>query len=320
MGNLAGHVIPGVFFIIYGFWWCLNSIWLHLNSAKKLQKGITASTSGEDNRYNESAIQVNKLSRMSWIPTPFLSHFPLEPVLKIGLSSLGLFVEGFMNYDEHHNVQLFVYHIRKPDGTLNGLGKFYHIILYFGFALSGIVDLYSLCIRIPSPTSTLFLSLSFFVEGLLFYFHTIGRPPFNTMVHLLLIFSIVSCLIFTLLRLYSPVNIVINLGLGSSILLQGTWLIQMGYFLFGNYLMKGEKITEEHVMMVTACFAWHLFILSISILALLTLVSVLVNKKEIILSRSNNKRQNCLRNKLYPSVEYNKLIVPEGLDGTKMET
>jgi len=326
MGSLAGHVIPGVFFIIHGFWWCANSIWFHVNSAKKLQKDVTASN-GEDSRQGKSPLlsagdmQVYKLSRMSWLPAPFLPRIPLEPVLKIFFCSLGLFVEEFLTYDENHHVRLFVYHIRKPDGTLSGLSKFYHIILYFGFALSGVVDLYSLCVKkIPAPTSTIFLSLSFFVEGLLFYYHTIGRPPFNTIVHILLIFCIISCFIFTLMRLYSPVNVVINLGLGCSILLQGTWFIQIGYFLFGNFLSKDEIVTEEHVEMAVACFAWHLFILSLSMLPLLTLVSVCTNKKGHILRRSRNEGQNCLRKKVYQSEEYSKLIAPEALDETKGST
>ncbi len=202
---------------------------------------------------------------MSWIPAPFMPHIPLEPTLKTLFSIVGLIVEGFFNYSKEQSVHGYVYRLRNAEGKLNDLSKFNHIIIYFGFALSGIVDLYSLCFRIPSPTSTIFLSLSFFVEGLLFYYHTIGRTLYNAMVHRLLIFCIISCFIFTLMRLYSPVNIIIKLELGSSLLLQGTWLMQTGHFLFGNYLKKDEEVTNEHVMMATACFAWHMYILSVGL-------------------------------------------------------
>ncbi len=58
--------------------------------------------------------------------------------------------------------------------------------------------------------------------------------------------------------------------------------MQTGHFLFGNYLKKDEEVTDEHVMMATACFAWHMYILSICVLALLSLAFVAVKKKQIM--------------------------------------
>ena len=292
MGSLEGHLIPGIFFIIYGTWWCFNSIWLYLNSNKTQNSPLAASNEIKDGpllKYDKHASffkckQDLKLNKKSWIPAPFLPRIPLEPFAKIILSSLGIFVEGFLGKDKDDHIITFIYRIRKPDGTLNDLGKFYHVTLYFGFLLSGVVDLFSLCLRFPARTSTIFLSLSFLSEGLLFYFHTIGRDHFNTMAHLLLVYAIVSSFVFTLLRLYSPTSLVINLGLGNSILFQGTWLIQIGYFLFGGFLGKDEKVTHEHVMMVTACFAWHLFLISVGNLVLLTVLSITMNRCRVMRS------------------------------------
>ena len=286
-------MIPGVFFLIYGCWWCFISIWLYLQQKNQNKDSSSSSSEVSLDIRDESKVDKNmlfleceqnsKLRKMSWIPAPFLSCFPSEPFLKILLPLLGIFVEGFLNYDKHHHLHAFVYHIRMPNGQLNDLGKFDHIILYFGFLLSGLVDVASLCLKLPSPTSTIFLSLSFFVEGLLFYFHTKGREDFNIVVHLLLVYIIVSCFVFTLMRLLSPSSVVINLGLGSSILFQGTWLIQIGYFLFGDFLSKDEVVTHEHTILATGYFAWHLFLISIAVLFLLVVLSLVVKNKEYVL-------------------------------------
>ena len=204
---------------------------------------------------------------------PYFSRLPLEPIMKLFVCSLGLFEEAFLDYNDHCEVITIVYHIRKENGELNNLEKLYHISMYSCFLVSGVVDLLSQCTKLPWPTSMLFLSLAFVAEGVMFYFHTMGRDSFNIVNHQMLVYTITSCIIFSLLRLYSPSNLIINLGLGSSMLFQGTWLIQIGYYLFGSFLGNGETITHSHVMLVTSCFMWHMLLIAVGALVLWLLCS-----------------------------------------------
>ena len=301
-GSFSGHLVPGIFFIVFGGWWCLNSIMFHFKRKKKRKASSNLHASGNLTsskvRQGRSASQVSFsdyrndliLARKSWIPTFFLPRVPLEPFLKIMLAVVGIIVEEFLKIRNHH-VAFEVYHIRDADGGLQDVGKLYHITLYAGFLLSGIVDLVTLCLKFPFPTSTVFFGLSFLTEGLLFYFHTIGRDDLDTMVHLLLVFPISTCFIFALLRLYSPINIVINLCLGSSLLFQGTWLIQIGYFLFGGFVGKTESITHAHVMLTTATFSWHLLFISTGVLLFYALMAVVMNRKSFHLKSKGRRNR-----------------------------
>ncbi|XP_041346945.1 transmembrane protein 45A-like, partial [Gigantopelta aegis] len=154
MGSLGDHVVPGVFFLIYGWNGYLLSFWLQLTHL------------------------INQQS----------------------------------NSDQ---VELFFKSI-----------KIHHITMYGTFLLSGVIDLIALFIRIPPSTTKLFLSLAFFIEALLFWFHANGRDDLNYSVHILLTYVIFSCIMFSALRTWKPNNLFINGGLAFSIILQGTWFIQ----------------------------------------------------------------------------------------------
>ena len=343
MGNLAGHLIPGFFFLIYGSWWCFSSIWLHLKSkhisSNSHDTTVTAHQKTAVDNQTKRNLHLSSpspsnvfelkrdynLSRKSWIPLPLFPDIPLEPVLKIVFGSMGLFVEAFLDYKwENHqrHLVLFIYHIRNNTGELNNLEKLHHITLYSGFLLSGIVDLLSLCVRFPWQTSMLFLSLSFFIEAILFYFHIMNQVVFNRIVHSLLVYIVVSCVVFSLLRIYSASNLFINLGLGSSILFQGTWFIQIGNFLFGGFLHKDESYTPAHFMFVVAIFTWHLMSIAVGDLILYVLLSLLSGKKSIFLKRLWKKKRRRLtglvswRRWQDTLEEHRKLMVSDDCEGT----
>ena len=294
MGNLAGHVIPGSFFVLCGILWCINSILYHLK-AKPVQnsKGEGEECRRKKERQPKSPSsssffelrRQHDLTHKSWIPITW-TRIPVEPLIKILLPMLGIVVETFFDliYKEGKEQLVFsVYSLKDDNGVLNDMGKFHHILMYGGFMLSGIVDLLSICVKFPKQTSMLFLTLAFGVEALLFSLHTLGRDTFNIEVHFLLLLSILSCVVFTFLRNFYATNIIVNLGVGSSVLLQGVWFIQAGYILFGGFIRESsstsDKLHHRYFMFIAACFAWNLFAIAVGNLVLWVAMSACLRSR-----------------------------------------
>lgn len=295
MGSLAGHVIPGVFFFIHGAWWCIISYWYHFRARTKQGGGDTKATRTKKRERHHAVSSFfefkrdNDLSRKSWLQIP-TTRIPLEPMIKILLPALGVIVEFFFDYQPDasgkKHVVFTMYTIRDDTGNLYGVSKLHHITMYSSFVLSGLIDLLVLCVAFPRQTSMHFFSLAFLVEGFLFYLHTTGRDMLNVEIHSILIYIIMFCVLFSILRNLTPTNLMINLGLANSILLQGTWFMQAGYFLYGGFLDK-EKLSVHtdnadggdddnghdegghmYVMYVAASFSWHLILVALSNLLL----------------------------------------------------
>lgn len=311
MGSLAGHVIPGIFFILYGYMWSFNFLVYHIRT-RATQKSSSDPRSRKDRSASSSFFEFKRdqdLSKRSWIPFP-CTRFPLEPIGKVLFPAVGMMVEAFLDYktDEEGNRHLIVtvYSPWNADGSLNGMSKLHHITMYGSFMLSGIIDLTILCVKLPKQTSMLFLTVAFVVEGLLFYLHTMGRDLLNVELHSLLFYAIFACVVFSFLRVFSATNLLINLGLGSSMLLQGTWFVQAGYILFGGFMnnhplelskgSQGEYSPEDsdddshkYIMFVVACFTWHLVLVALS--NVLTWVFLSICLRTRLLHRRNPKRR-----------------------------
>lgn len=282
------------------------------------------------------------LSRKSWIPFT-LSRLPIEPFGKILFPALGLMVEIFFDYvtddsGERH-LKVTVYSIWDKEGNFNDIAKLHHVTMYGSFMLSGMIDVITLCVKLPRQTSMMFLSIAFAVEGLLFYLHTMGRDMLNVEIHTLLSYVIFACVIFSILRIFSATNLVINLGLGSSILLQGTWFVQAGYFLFGGFLDKPsveevertvtDMSADEHdssdhkyVMFVAACFAWHLVLVALGNVVVWVAFSLCLRSR--LLHKRNPRRRGFLAGlrqgwRGSAPEEQSKLIVEEENEGAERE-
>ena len=293
MGSFSGHVLPGSFFVLYGAAWIILAILTHLKSK-------TASFQGKKtNRVKRDHIVMtgisfseykrdHELSRKSWLPLPYsaVSRVPIEPIVKIILPFTGILVESFLSVIKDHDgksrIVGSIYHIYQSDGYLNNLDKLQHITMYGAFMLSGIVDILSILLKFPHQTSALFLTLAFSTEGILFYYHTEGRDPINIQIHFILTLVIGICALFAFLRVLHSTNLLINTGLGFSILLQGTWFIQTAYFLFppgGRGVIVNEmerhpdrnyQVHEHHaaIMFIACALSWHVIFIMIGILIL----------------------------------------------------
>ena len=251
MGSLGGHVLPGVFFLVYGLWWIFISIWLYLTTSLKLN-------SRETGKYSDANIKSK-----SYIPQPFCAKVPIESILKTILPLMGIICEVFIKDREGHIVT-YKFSLYKSDGSFAELVVLQHVTMYSCFALSGIIDLVSLCIQYPKHTSQLFTSLALLAEALLFYFHLGGHDTIDQRLHQLLVIAIVIGAVSAALRMLYATNLFVNCTLALSYVLQGTWFIQIGVVLYGgSNLWEPHNDEGEHriVMFIIACFIWHVMII-----------------------------------------------------------
>ena len=262
-GSLGGHIVPAIFFLIYGIWWIIATFWLYLSQKynfKVKQRGF---------------FDVPNIAKKSYIPLCLLPTLPIEPVLKILFPSMGVFMEVFFrvspNSTEHNqHYEMAVWSMYQSDGSFAMLVKLHHITMHLCFIVSGIVDLLSLCIRYPKHTSKIFLTLAFFVEMFVFYYHAKGdsdRSHLEVLMHELLVLSIGVCTVFAALRMLNSSNILINGGLALGITLQGTWLIEIGAVIFGPVEWKD---VHNNYMFIVACFVWHFMCIGVGMFILLT--------------------------------------------------
>ena len=299
MGSFSGHVLPGSLFVIYGIMWIILAILTNLKSKSNSVQRKKPNRAKQDHSVmsGKSFFEYKRdieLGRKSWLPfpCPVLSRAPIEPIFKIVLSFIGILVEAFLTVvndrDGKAHIVGSVYHIYQTDGHLNGLDKLQHITMYGAFMLSGIIDILTILVKFPQQTSPLFLMLAFSVEGILFYFHTGGRDHINIQIHFILTLAIGICVLFAFLRVMYATSLPINIGLGFSILLQGSWFIQAAYFLYppgGKGIIINEMnrhdegSDQEHhaaLMFIACCLTWHVMFIMMGIIMLWVVLLVLI--------------------------------------------
>lgn len=266
MGSAAGHIVPGVIFLMYGISWCLFSFWIHLTSQSKPNstgsKSRTRHTRVQGSSY-ESFKREIELARKSYIPQPFCRNVPIEPVIKLMCSLVGILVESFL--DERNGKAIAsVVSFHDNEGHVINVGKLLHITMYSGFFVSGIIDVVALFLKVPRATTKIFLTLAFIYEALLFWFHSESGEPFLYTVHILQFLSIVVCATLSGLRMTNPVNLLINSGFAFGSLLQGTWFVQIGFVFYRKKLWDFND--HSNIMLIVAIFVWHLIIICTSML------------------------------------------------------
>ena len=251
-GDTVFSVHAGTFYLIWGLWWMLMSFWAHIKEPQADQHPEFGFAHGKKDPF----------TRKSWIPQPCYPRIPLEPIIKILLPSLGIFVETFLDMQPdafgHYRLIVFTYRVEYDESSEQyvNLNRLYHISLYLAFVISGVVDLLSLLLNLPSRTSQLFLCFALYCQSLLFYMHIGGRRLFNIRVHQLLLVFVIATAIFSTLRLFNPRNLLINSGLAGGMILQGTNLIQAGSLLYGG--RKWNPYSHNNPKFIAAVTTWHL--------------------------------------------------------------
>ncbi|XP_063167207.1 transmembrane protein 45B-like [Candoia aspera] len=239
MANFKGHALPGSFFILYGLWW---SVKCPLNYISRT---------------------VNKNTQWK------LKHLEIiEGAAKAGFSLVGILAEQFVPSGPH----LKLYHGQPPSWVK--LMNWQHSTMYLFFCISGVVDIVTHSLtKMPIGLDRFMLSISFFVEGFLFYFHVSHRPMLDQHIHSMLLTAIFASAATSLIQAFMRDNMILDLFASTLAVLQGTWFWQIGFVLYPPWgEPKWDENNHENIMFITMCFCWHYAIAILIIAANYSLV------------------------------------------------
>lgn len=265
MGSYPGHVLPGVFFIVFGLWWWFNIVIIIAQAQARLlrQKFYIRRTKncGEFELEFEST---------TWckVPVLCLKRFPAEPFLKVIAAMVGIIAE--LTKGEWSL-------INKAE-NFSHLNNFSHATMFSIFLLSAIVEIlrfYNI-LFLPAASDHALSSLSFFLVGELFYFHIEGRSELDQKLHIVLYTVAFSIAVVLLLEAWHSRSFVLFITRTFLVLLLGTWFIQIAHVLYGSHPWKDISSNRAIVVVI---FSWHVLGLLAMLICSLVLVSICIRVK-----------------------------------------
>lgn len=229
MGSFGGHALPGSFFIVFGIWWTFQIF----------------------NRYFTCKRKNIKFTATPTFPCSCLcgrfGRWPIEPCVKIFFTAVGGSIEVITGYDFKERV-------------FNTLGNGQHATMFFFYGLTGVMDiLVHFKTNVPEDVDYVSFALAIAIEGLLFNFHLHGRAPLNTLVHVLLIYTIFANFIAVIVEMRYRHNVLAPLMRTYFLFLQGMWFWQVAFILFNPSpnAIPWDPEDHEQMMVATMIFAWH---------------------------------------------------------------
>ncbi|CAK8683359.1 transmembrane protein 45B-like isoform X2 [Clavelina lepadiformis] len=207
MGSYGGHVLPGTFFLLFGFWYVIKYARRFLR--KRGSNGVFYCCKGR---------------------IPF-SGIVIEGIIKVFMVSIGILVELF-----YPGAPMGKLH--GEDGEYTHPMNWQHATMYFFFGLSGVADIVSYTARhvVPAGFDRIFGAFALFVEGYLFFFHLHGRSNIDTRVHVLLVLAVWPCALFAFLQCLvmnkRKILHIFEMLTATLLIAQGLWFWQAAYILY----------------------------------------------------------------------------------------
>ena len=227
MGTFLGHVAPGLFLYVFGFWTNVQLfIKFHHSRRRRVEFECTPTFKIKCPCCGDKKQEVEGVVKFIMCVTGILAEV-----------ITGIHCPGFCTSNTHH------------------------ITMYTIFGLTGVIDiLVHRQVTLPDNIQYCFLILAFGVEGLLFRFHLHGRSDLDVHVHTLLVYCIVFCVIALCIEMrfrHQAISLAVR---AFSVLLQGSWFIQLGFILYSPFRENSSWDPENHeqIMLVTLIFAWHI--------------------------------------------------------------
>lgn len=232
-GGFDGHVVPGAFFLVWGFWWTLTTFATYVQ--------CLAARRGFRTR--------------AWRPLPWgsprLRSLPLEPLVKIVLPAFGILGELWLGHESWRNLY-------AADGKFtDNINDWQHSTMYLSFMASGVVDLLGHYLGAPRGAELAFLALSFMSEGLLLVFHLKG-PRVEVLVHLILVLQVFATVVAICVELAAPSSILAASARPWLTMLQGAWWIQTAYIMYKNAPQWDPDYMGSGMMVPVPFVLWSL--------------------------------------------------------------
>ena len=226
------YATPSFPFLMFGVIWLFHSFWLHLTTKYSINQGSTHSK--------------ESLQRKSYIPLFCCPGIPLEPLLlKIVLPIVMIILDCINAYHSIKRDKSDFWSLRAPE----------RITIYGFFLLSGFIDLVSFYVKYPKLTPQIFTTIAFAFVSFLVYFDAGKFKLLEQTGHLIFSYVVMATTLFSGLRLLSASNLWINAGFSLSLILQGSWLAQMVYILYGP--TDWDKTSRDNEVLMATLFVWH---------------------------------------------------------------
>lgn len=252
MGTFIGHISPGLAFFSFGILYAFRYSWAMVTGAVTIQQ--------------------NYLPSQKVGAREVLKRLPLEGIMKVIYGTLAASAEFF--YPPGTN-KLQIYDRSSPDLHFMHPNEWQHFTMYCYFAISGWVDIISqTCFpRRQIILENIAITVAFYIEALLLYFHRHGKGLVEITVHeLLLLTCSLICMILTV-EIWHSGNRVLWFAKTCLVQIQGTWLFHAAFILYKPATGKPWKDDDmSNVMFVTTFYGWHIFLNAILLSAIYGLV------------------------------------------------
>jgi hypothetical protein len=261
-GTLIGHVLPGALFIVWGSWWAYN---VCLRSA---------------------VMTTNKMGFGSNAWYRFPARFQLvEPVLKIILPCVALSMELFFDHLNEPSPYQSLYCPKgtKQQGEFAGdnVNNWQHASSYPAVIVSGLVDVLSNFVELPSGVTRAFSSLWIGIMSFLMFVHE-KHEALDKMVHWLLAMSMFIAFVFQALEIYAEHSAVVSMGKAASTIFVGAWLVQIGRMMYtGAPEWSNETSRGIGAMMAPIFFCMIFLLICVCILVLYSILLALQRRNMV---------------------------------------
>ncbi len=103
-----------------------------------------------------------------------------------------------------------------------------------------------------------------------------GKSPIEIYVHVLLVWSIVGCFVFSVLEFFDRHQILFTYGRILFTILQGTWFFQVGFMLYppSDAFPVWDMNDHGAVMLIAVAYCWHIMLIFVGLAAQLCLVKL----------------------------------------------
>lgn len=266
------HFFPG-----FGFW--------VMAMGYSMSTSIQLATHG---RLNSSR---QKKQSSLWMPCSFLRLPCADSYIKLTYNLLAFVFQIFVEISMYNSsiVGADDEHIRAHNVTFWYKTGFYnveydlwemiyrnrpHVIMYFGFALSAIVEILTYYGEpMPPKSDKAMMVIAFMIEGFVFSNHTHGRDHLDAHLHVFLAYAVYGCVIMTAIECWDDTNPLVHYGKSLCIFLQATWFFQIILMLywpvdtFGNWtIFKWDLEDPRQIANLTFYFGLHVVFVLASLL------------------------------------------------------